>query len=100
MLCGLTRLVSRIKWLFGYSFSKTKRPFETGKCHECLWCEFFDNCQEDYKYFVKGDYHDEYQEWCDTVYGETDEMLLWNKECQENEFTEALLDDLEHTNYR
>lgn len=53
MLCGLTRLASRTKHLIFYSFSKKYRPFEHHKCHECLWCEFFDDCKADNDY-MKG----------------------------------------------
>ena len=52
MLCGLTRILLRIKWLIFFSFDKRKRPFETGKCHACLWCKYLDNCMEDYKWFI------------------------------------------------
>ena len=48
MLCGLTRLVSRIKHMLFFSFSKKYRPFEHLKCHECLWCEFFDDCKKEH----------------------------------------------------
>ena len=53
MLCGRISILSRIKWLFGYSFSRTKRPYETGKCHDCLWCEYIQQCMEDYKCLVE-----------------------------------------------
>lgn len=91
MLCGRTSFLSRIKWLLTFSFSKTKRPFETGKCHSCLWCEYIENCMADYTYFVKpeiaGDFED--ANW----YPYTSEGLA------ENEFTEALLDDLQYSDY-
>lgn len=48
MLCGLTRLVSRIKHMLFFSFSKKYRPFEHLKCHECLWCKFFDDCKKEH----------------------------------------------------
>ena len=50
MLCGLTRIVSRIKHMIFFSFSKKYRPFEHLKCHECLWCEFFDDCKKEHDY--------------------------------------------------
>lgn len=50
MLCGLTRLVSRIKHMLFFSFSKKYRPFEHLKCHECLWCKFFDDCKKEHDY--------------------------------------------------
>ena len=52
MLCGLTRLVSRIKHMLFFSFSKKYRPFEHLKCHECLWCEYFDECKEEFDYML------------------------------------------------
>lgn len=52
MLCGLTRLASRIKHMLFFSFSKKYRPFEHLKCHECLWCEYFDDCKEEYDYMM------------------------------------------------
>lgn len=52
MLCGLTRLVSRIKHMLFFSFSKKYRPFEHLKCHECLWCEYFDDCKEEFDYVL------------------------------------------------
>ena len=52
MLCGLTRLASRTKHLIFYSFNKKYRPFEHHKCHECLWCEFFDDCKSDHDYMM------------------------------------------------
>lgn len=48
--CGLIRIVSRIKHLLFFSFSKKYRPFEHKKCHECLWCEYFDECKSDFDY--------------------------------------------------
>ena len=50
MLCGLTRLVSRIKHMIFFSFSKKYRPFEHLKCHECLWCKYFDDCKSEFDY--------------------------------------------------
>lgn len=50
MLCGLTRIVSRIKHMLFFSFSKKYRPFEHLKCHECLWCEYFDDCKSEFDY--------------------------------------------------
>ena len=67
MLCGRISFLSRIKWLFGYSFSKTKRPYETGKCHDCLWCEYVQQCMEDYKCLVEPEITGE---WNEEVYGE------------------------------
>ena len=55
MLCGLTRLVSRIKHMLFFSFSKKYRPFEHLKCHECLWCEYFDDCKEEFDYVLAND---------------------------------------------
>ena len=52
MLCGLTRIVSRIKHLLFFSFSKKYRPFEHLKCHECLWCKFFDDCKKEHDYML------------------------------------------------
>lgn len=52
MLCGLTRIVSRIKHMIFFSFSKKYRPFEHLKCHECLWCKFFDDCKKEYDYMI------------------------------------------------
>lgn len=52
MLCGLTRLASRIKHMIFFSFSKKYRPFEHLKCHECLWCEYFDDCKEEFDYVL------------------------------------------------
>ena len=107
MLCGLTRIRSKIKRLSNQFYLwRWRNKYEFFYCkHCCIGCEFFDTCMKEfmdivdhtYEYSIGEGY---YQEWCDTVYGETDEMLLWHKECQENEFTEALLDDLEHTNYK
>ena len=67
MLCGQISILSRIKWLFSYSFSKTKRPYETGKCHDCLWCEYIQQCMEDYKCLTEPEITGE---WPDEVYGE------------------------------
>ena len=67
MLCGRISFLSRIKWLIGYSFSKTKRPYETGKCHDCMWCEYIQQCMEDYKCLVEPEITGE---WHDEVYGE------------------------------
>ena len=53
MSCGRISFLSRIKWLLCYSFSRTKRPYETGKCHDCLWCEYIQQCMEDYKCLVE-----------------------------------------------
>lgn len=53
MLCGLTRIVSRIKHMIFFSFSKKYRPFEHLKCHECLWCKFFDDCKEEHDRMLK-----------------------------------------------
>lgn len=50
MLCGLTRIASRIKHMLFFSFSKKYRPFEHLKCHECLWCEFFVDCKQEFDY--------------------------------------------------
>lgn len=50
MLCGLTRIASRIKHMLFFSFSKKYRPFEHLKCHECLWCKFFDDCKSEFDY--------------------------------------------------
>ena len=47
MLCGVTRIISRIKWLVTFSFDRERRPFERGLCHQCLWCKFFDECVGD-----------------------------------------------------
>lgn len=52
MLCGLTRLVSRIKHMLFFSFSKKYRPFEHLKCHECLWCKYFDDCKKEHDYML------------------------------------------------
>jgi len=52
MLCGLTRLASRIKHMLFFSFSKKYRPFEHLKCHECLWCKFFDDCKKEHDYML------------------------------------------------
>ena len=67
MSCGRISILSRIKWLIGYSFSKTKRPYETGKCHDCLWCEYIQQCMEDYKCLVEPEITGE---WKEEVYGE------------------------------
>ena len=53
MLCGLTRIASRIKHMIVFSFSKKYRPFEHLKCHDCLWCKFFDDCKEDFDLYRK-----------------------------------------------
>ena len=66
MSCGRISILSRIKWLIGYSFSRTKRPYETGKCHDCLWCEYIQQCMEDYKCLVEPEITGEWHE----VYGE------------------------------
>lgn len=50
MSCGLTRIVSRIKHMIFFSFSKKYRPFEHLKCHECLWCKYFDDCKQEFDY--------------------------------------------------
>ena len=55
MLCGLTRIVSRIKHMLFFSFSKKYRPFEHLKCHECLWCKFFDECKNEHDYMLSLD---------------------------------------------
>lgn len=52
MLCGLTRLVSKIKHMLFFSFSKKYRPFEHLKCHECLWCKYFDDCKKEHDYML------------------------------------------------
>lgn len=70
MLCGLTRLVSRIKHMLFFSFSKKYRPFEHLKCHECLWCEYFDDCKKEHDYMLGLD--------CDTVFGvPIEEQYSW-----------------------
>ena len=73
MSCGRISILSRIKWLIGYSFSKTKRPYETGKCHDCLWCEYIQQCMEDYKCLVEseitGDWHKIAKTHLSSVYG-------------------------------
>lgn len=78
MLCGRISILSRIKWLFGYSFSRTKRPYETGKCHDCLWCEYIQQCMEDYKCMIEPEITgvwdhtlDDFERDGDFVYGET-----------------------------
>lgn len=48
MLCGVIRIASRIKHMIVFSFSRKYRPFEHLKCHECVWCEFFDDCKADF----------------------------------------------------
>ena len=77
MLCGRISFLSRIKWLFCYSFSRTKRPYETGKCHDCLWCEYIQQCMEDYKCMVEPEITgvwdhtlDDFEQDGDFVYGE------------------------------
>lgn len=55
MSCGLTRILSRIKHMLFFSFSKKYRPFEHLKCHECLWCEFFDDCKFEHDYMMSLD---------------------------------------------
>ena len=50
MLCGLTRIASRIKHMIFFSFSKKYRPFEHLKCHGCLWCKYFDDCKQEFDY--------------------------------------------------
>lgn len=50
MSCGRIRILSRIKHMLFFSFSKKYRPFEHLKCHECLWCEFFDDCKSEFDY--------------------------------------------------
>lgn len=55
MLCGLTRIVSRIKHMIFFSFSKKYRPFEHLKCHECLWCKFFDDCKQEHERMLRYD---------------------------------------------
>lgn len=71
MLCGLIRLVSRIKHMLFFSFSKKYRPFEHLKCHECLWCEFFDDCKSEFDYSKSFD---------DVVVGEPIEWLKTHKD--------------------
>lgn len=61
MLCGLTRIVSRIKWLIFFSFDREKRPFEKYLCHACLWCKYFDDCVGDQLYIER--LEKEGQEW-------------------------------------
>lgn len=87
MSCGRINILSRIKWLIGYSFSRTKRPYETGKCHDCLWCEYIQQCMEDYKCLVEPEITGD---WYEEVYGETPEMIEYHKKC-----TEEYLDELE-----
>ena len=77
MSCGRINILSRIKWLIGYSFSRTKRPYETGKCHDCLWCEYIQQCMEDYKCLVEPEITgvwdhtlDDFEKADDFVYGE------------------------------
>ena len=53
MLCGAIRIALRIKHMIVFSFSKKYRPFEKLKCHECLWCEYFDICKEDFDLYRK-----------------------------------------------
>lgn len=55
MLCGPTRIVSRIKHMIFFSFSKKYRPFEHLKCHECLWCKFFDDCKQEHERMLRYD---------------------------------------------
>ena len=50
MSCGRIRILSRIKHMLFFSFSKKYRPFEHLKCHECLWCEYFDDCKSEFDY--------------------------------------------------
>lgn len=50
MSCGRIRILSRIKHMLFFSFSKKYRPFEHLKCHECLWCKFFDDCKGEFDY--------------------------------------------------
>lgn len=56
MLCGQTRILLKIKYIkktfkqriihwLKYSYSKELRPFEKGKCHSCLWCDYFHDCK-------------------------------------------------------
>lgn len=77
MSCGRISILSRIKWLIGYSFSRTKRPYETGKCHDCLWCEYIQQCMEDYKCLVEPEITgvwdhtlDDFERDSNVVYGE------------------------------
>lgn len=53
MLCGLTLIASRIKHMLFFSFSKKYRPFEHLKCHECLWCEYFDDCKREHDMMLR-----------------------------------------------
>lgn len=55
MLCGVIRIASRIKHMIVFSFSKKYRPFEHLKCHDCLFCPFFDECKEDFDLYRKYD---------------------------------------------
>lgn len=75
MLCGRISFLSRIKWLFWYSFSRTKRPHETGKCHACLWCEYIQQCMEDYNCLVEseitGDWYEMAKTHLSSAYGKT-----------------------------
>ena len=91
MLCGLTRLVSRIKHLLFFSFSKKYRPFEHLKCHECLWCKFFDDCKKEHDYmlgldevsnsFHSGETHAKHEE---IVIGEPIESSVYGKTVSKN----------------
>lgn len=73
MLCGVTRILSRIKHFIFFSFSKKYRPFETNKCHQCLWCKFFDVCKREHEHLLRLDSPPAYYEWMkthkDKVYG-------------------------------
>lgn len=73
MLCGLTRILSRIKHLLFFSFSRKYRPFDINKCHQCLWCKFFDDCKREHEYLLRLDSPPDYYKWMkthkDKVYG-------------------------------
>lgn len=64
MLCGLTHIVSRIKHMLFFSFSKKYRPFEHLKCHECLWCKFFNDCKQEFDYARSFDNQPEDEWYC------------------------------------
>lgn len=84
MSCGRISILSRIKWMIGYSFSRTKRPYETGKCHDCLWCEYIQQCMEDYKCLVEPE-----------ITGEWDHTLDDFERNEDFVYGEAFLDELE-----
>lgn len=82
MFYGLIRLASRIKHMLFFSFSKKYRPFEHLKCHECLWCEFFDDCKKEHDCMLSLDN--------EVVIGEPVDSYNWIKTHKDNTYGKSV----------